>query len=167
MPNRGQILTWGELKDLPYLSAVIMEALRLSFRSVQRLPRVNRLASLEYREWTIPSNTPVSMDAYHMHMNKTIFPEPEEFWPGRWLGNPKGPDGIRPLSHYIVSFSRGARGCLGLNLAMMELYLALATMFRRHDFELFETTRNDVDFSVDLVRPMPKFSSKGVRVIVK
>ncbi|KAK7973829.1 cytochrome P450 [Apiospora arundinis] len=167
IPNPGQILPWDELEDLPYLSAVIMEALRLTFGSVQRLPRVNRLASIEYGNWEIPPNTPVSMDAYHMHMNETIFPEAKEFRPERWLGSPKGPDGARPLSHYMVSFSRGARGCLGLNLAMMELYVSLATIFRRHDFELFETTRSDVDFIVDLVRPMPMFGSKGVRVTVK
>ncbi|RWA06192.1 hypothetical protein EKO27_g8918 [Xylaria grammica] len=167
MPDPTKILPWNELEELPYLSAVIMEALRLSFGSVQRLPRVNRLGSLKYQDWTIPPNTAVSMDAYHMHMNETVFPNPTEFQPDRWLGDPKGPGGLRPLSSYMVSFSRGARNCLGLNLAWMELYVGLATIFRRHDLELFETTREDVDFIVDLARPMPKRGSKGVRVVVK
>ncbi|KAI0908973.1 cytochrome P450 [Ustulina deusta] len=167
MPDPTKILPWNELEDLPYLSAVITEALRLSFGSVQRLPRVNRLGTLKYQEWTIPPNTAVSMDAYHMHMNETVFPNPTEFQPDRWLGDPKGPGGLRPLSSYMVSFSRGARNCLGLNLAWMELYVGLATIFRRHELELFETTREDVDFIVDLARPMPKWGSKGVRVVVK
>lgn len=107
------------------------------------------------------------MDSYHTHMNEAIFPDPLEFRPERWLGEPKGPDGVHPLSNYMVSFSRGARNCLGMNLSWMELYVALATVFRRHDFELFETDRGDVDFIVDLVRPMPKRGSKGVRVVVK
>ncbi len=67
-----------------------------------------------------------------MHMNETVFPNPTEFQPDRWLGDPKGPGGLRPLSSYMVSFSRGARNCLGLNLAWMELYVGLATIFRRH-----------------------------------
>ncbi|KAI0805613.1 cytochrome P450 [Xylaria sp. FL0064] len=167
MPDPANILPWNELEDLPYLSAVIMEALRLSFGSVQRLPRVNRLSALKYQDWTIPPNTAVSMDAYHMHMNETVFPNPTEFQPDRWLGDPKGPGGLRPLSSYMVSFSRGARNCLGLNLAWMELYVGLATIFRRHQLELFETTRDDVDFIVDLARPMPKWGSKGVRIVVK
>ncbi|KAI3327079.1 cytochrome P450 [Xylariaceae sp. AK1471] len=167
IPDKTKILSWNELEELPYLSAVIMEGLRLSFGSVQRLPRVNRLGTLEYGKWTIPPNTAVSMDAYHMHMNETVFPIPTEFQPERWLGDPKGPDGIRPLSSYMVSFSRGARNCLGLNLAWMELYVGIATIFRRHELELVDTTREDVDFIVDLARPMPKWGSKGVRVIVK
>ncbi|KAI0868177.1 cytochrome P450 [Hypoxylon argillaceum] len=167
MPDPGTIPPCSDLEELPYLSAVIMEALRLTYGSVQRLPRVNRLEHLKYGELVIPPNTAVGMDAYHMHMNDKIFPNPTEFLPDRWLGNPKGPDGLRPLSSYMVSFSRGARGCLGINLAWMELYAGLATLFRRHDLELFETGRDDVDFHVDLARAMPKWGSKGVRVIVK
>ncbi|CAG8984003.1 hypothetical protein HYALB_00009012 [Hymenoscyphus albidus] len=166
MPDPTRILTWNELEELPYLSAVIMEALRLSFGSVQRLPRVNRLGTLQYKDWKIPPSTPVGMDAYHMHMNEKIFPGPTEFRPDRWLGNPKGPGGLRPLSAYMVAFSRGARNCLGLNLAWMELYVGLATIFRRHDLQLFETSREDVDFIVDLAKPMPKWGSKGVRILV-
>lgn len=107
------------------------------------------------------------MDAYHIHMNEEIFPDPNKFDPERWLGNPKGPNGLHPLSFYMVSFSRGARNCLGMNLAWMELYVGLATIFRRHDFKLFETTRDDVDFKIDLVRPMPQRESTGVRVTVQ
>ncbi|KAI0457469.1 cytochrome P450 [Xylaria acuta] len=167
IPDPSKMLQWNELEELPYLSAVIMEALRLSYGSVQRLPRVNRLDSLKYGDWVIPPNTAVGMDAYHMHMNDKLFPNPTEFQPDRWLGDPKGPDGLRPLSSYMVSFSRGARSCLGINLAWMELYVGLATVFRRHDLELFETTREDVDFIVDLARSMPKWGSKGVRVTVQ
>ncbi|KAI1811655.1 putative cytochrome P450 [Poronia punctata] len=166
IPNSNEILPWDQLEKLPYLSAIVWEALRLSFGSVQRLPRVNRLGSWIYGDLVIPPNTPVSMDAYHNHTNRTIFPAPLEFRPERWLGDPKGPDGVTPLSRYIVSFSRGARGCIGMHLAVMELYVALATMFRRHKFLLFETTSKDVEFAVDLIKPMPKPGSKGVRAVV-
>ena len=142
-------------------------ALRLLFGSVQRLPRVNRFWGLKYLDHEIPANIPIGMDAFHMHTNEEIFPSPTEFLPERWLGDPTGPDGLRPLSHYLVSFSRGSRGCVGKDLAMLELYVALATLFRRHELELFETSREDVDFAVDLVKPMPRHGSKGVRVIIK
>ncbi|KAK8047900.1 cytochrome P450 [Apiospora saccharicola] len=187
VPNPAEILPWGALEQLPYLSAIVNEgtlvrdepnlvahmqsshfrpALRLSFGSVQRLPRVNRLATWVYKDYEIPPNTPVSMDAYHTHTDERIFPDPLEFRPERWLGDPMGPDGIHPLSHYLVSFSRGARGCLGMDLAVMEVYVGLATIFRRHNMRLFETTRADVDFAIDLVKPVPKRGSKGVRVTI-
>lgn len=143
-----------------------VSALRLSYGTVQRLPRVNRLGVCITALRSRPG-IPVSMDAYHMHSSKTIFPEPLEFRPERWLGKPKGPDGEHPLSHHLVPFSRGSRACIGMHLAHLELAVALATVFRRHELELFNTDRTDVDFAVDLVRPMPKWGSKGVRVIVK
>ncbi|KAI0430941.1 cytochrome P450 [Xylaria sp. FL1042] len=151
LPDPDEMLRWEQLEKLPYLSAVIWEALRLSFGSVQRLPRVNRLKEWVYGDMIIPRNTPVSMDAYHNHTNPVIFPSPLEFKPERWLGMPKGPDGVTPLAR---------------NLAVMELFVALATVFRRHKLELFETTSDDVDFAVDLIKPMPKWGSKGVRAKV-
>lgn len=57
--------------------------------------------------------------------------------------------------------------CLGMPLAYMELYVALATIFRRHELELFETERSDADFVLDVVVPMPRRGSKGVRVVVR
>ena len=102
-----------------------------------------------------------------MHSNDDIFPEPDSFRPERWLNNPKGPDGVRPLSTYLVNFSRGSRACIGLNFAHLELYVALATIFRRFELELFDTDHNDVDFVLDIVAPMPKKDSRGVRIMVK
>jgi cytochrome P450 len=107
------------------------------------------------------------MDTYHMHSNEDIFPEHNTFLPERWLGDPKGPGGLKPLTHYMVAFSRGSRMCIGLNMAYAELYIGLATAFRRHEFELYETDRSDVDFAVDMVSTQPKFGTKGVRVTVK
>lgn len=101
-----------------------------------------------------------------MHTNPTVFPDPQAFKPERWLGEPKGPDGVHQLSNYLVPFGRGSRVCLGMPLAYMELYVALATLFRRHELQLFETERADADFVLDIVMPMPRWGSKGVRVLV-
>ncbi|KAK7949582.1 Cytochrome P450 monooxygenase sdnE [Apiospora saccharicola] len=167
MPDPDAILPWEALEGIPYLSAIIQESLRLAFGSVQRLPRVSRLEPLTYGGWSIPPNVSVSMDAYHNHIHPAYFPDPLNFVPERWLDDPKGPDGLHPLGNYMVSFSRGSRNCIGMTLALMELHVCLATVFRRHELELYDTTRDDVDFIVDLVKPMPKRGSKGVRVTVK
>ena len=47
------------------------------------------------------------------------------------------------------------------------MYIVLAVVFRRFDFELFETTRKDVDIRRDKIGPLPDISSKGIRVLVK
>ena len=53
------------------------------------------------------------------------------------------------------------------SLAYAELYVSLATVFRRFDFELFETDRSDVDVAREYHIPQVKKSSKGIRVMVK
>ncbi|KAK4142258.1 putative cytochrome P450 [Dichotomopilus funicola] len=167
MPDPGQILPWVELEKLPYLMGVVQESLRVSYGQVQRIPRVNRLHAWKFKDWVIPPGIPVGMDAYHMHTNPEVFPDPLAFKPERWLNDARGPGGRHPLTNYLVPFGRGSRVCLGMPLAYMELYVAIATIFRRHDLELFDTTRSDADFVLDIVMPMPKRDSKGVRVIVK
>lgn len=50
----------------------------------------------------------VASSTYVHHMNRDIFPSPEEFRPERWL------DGDPKLEQYLVSFSRGSRACIGI-----------------------------------------------------
>ena len=52
-------------------------------------------------------------------------------------------------------------------MAYAELYLAIASLMRRLEFELFKTDRSDIDFHVDWLTPHAKLDSKGVRVLVK
>lgn len=55
-----------------------------------------------------------------------------------------------------------------ISLAKAELYLTLATIFRRYDNqELFETTRMDVDLKHDMFMPTVDLKSKGVSVLFK
>lgn len=53
------------------------------------------------------------------------------------------------------------------SLARAELYLALGTIFRRFDTELFQTSREDVDIEQDHFVPRPKVESQGIKILVK
>ncbi|RFU25350.1 hypothetical protein B7463_g10983, partial [Scytalidium lignicola] len=167
MPDPNQPLSITELEKLPYLDAVVKEILRIAFGGVERLPRINRTDAWVYDKWVIPPGTPVGMDQYHMHSNELIFPEPSVFKPERWLGNPRGPDGTKLLTYYLTTFAKGTRMCTGLHLAYAEIYIGLSTLFRRHNLELFETTRRDVEFYAEYLKASPWPGSKGVRVLVK
>lgn len=45
---------------------------------------------------------------YFVMMDPSIFPEPTEFRPERWL------DSNNRLDKYLVAFGRGTRQCLGM-----------------------------------------------------
>lgn len=106
------------------------------------------------------------MDNYAVSHDPAIFPDHTTYNPSRWLGDPKAPDG-KHLSRYMISFGRGPRSCVGMQLAYAELFIGLSTLFRRFDFELFETDRAAVDCYMDMFLPRPKLGTKGVRVLVK
>lgn len=161
LPDSQAQPTWVELEKLSYLSAVIKEGLRLAHGTSNRLPRVSA-ATLQYGDWIIPPNTPVGMSPMLVHENETIFPNHHDFRPERWLG-----PSSKTIEKYLMTFGKGPRACLGMNLAYAELYVTLATIFRRFDFELFETSRRDVDAEHDFMVPCPSLDSKGMRVLVK
>ena len=141
--------------------------LRLSYGIVQRSPRVAQDQVFQYQGYTIPAGTPISLDHFHMHHCETIFPDSYTFKPERWLDNQKGPDGVKQLSRYMVAFSRGNRMCLGMQMAYLEMFVTIATLFRRFEMELFETDRSSVDFYRDFVTAQVKPGGLGVRVLVR
>lgn len=152
---------WHELERLPYLRGCVFEAIRLSHGVVTRSPRLAPDTELTYGEWVIPRNTPVSMTSVDILTNKTIFANPRSFVPERWS------DSKQDLDRYFVPFGKGSRACLGINLAQAELYITLAMVFSRFDFELFDTDVSDVEMAHAYLLPYPKWESKGVRVKVK
>jgi cytochrome P450 len=163
IPNPGIPVQLQQLEKLPYLTAVISEGFRMSYGVTSRLPRVSPNTALVFHGREIPPGTPVSMTSIFMHDNPRLFPNPREFKPERWL---KGNSGDR-LNKYLVNFSKGTRGCLGLNLAYAEIYLTLANVFSQFNLELYETTRDDIDVVHDFFNPSPRLDSKGVRVLLK
>ena len=84
--------------------------------------------------------------AYCYHFDPTYFPEPEQFRPDRWL-SVDAPQ----LESRLVTFSRGPRSCLGINLAHAELYLTLEDMASRYNIELCGTTEKDMQWKDNFV----------------
>ncbi|PLB45247.1 cytochrome P450 [Aspergillus steynii IBT 23096] len=117
------------LEKLPYLTAVIKEALRLSFGVIGRLPRVVPEPGAEFNNYQVPAGTVVSMSSWTMHHDQNLFPEPEKFDPDRWLDA----DHSRYLERFLLSFGKGSRQCVGMILAYCELYTTLGHVFRQFD----------------------------------
>ncbi|EON70045.1 hypothetical protein W97_09313 [Coniosporium apollinis CBS 100218] len=111
MPDLCSPVKLRELEQLPYMSAVLSEGLRLSYGVSSRLQRIAPAEELKFHDWTIPPGTPVGMTSVLMHHNPSIFPNPDTFLPERWLE--PAPDN-RPLDRYLVSFTKGSRQCIGI-----------------------------------------------------
>ncbi|KAJ6444537.1 cytochrome P450 [Purpureocillium lavendulum] len=166
-----QLPSWTVLEKLPYMGAVVQEGLRLSFGVAARTARVPTRENLVYQgefnkkpvQYVIPRGYAVGMSAAITHLDDRLFVNPQEFAPERWLGDA----GRRAeLERGMLPFSKGSRACLGMNLALCELNLALAAVALRvmPHMELFETTDRDVRYDHDMFVPMAEAGSTGVRV---
>ncbi|KAF9452064.1 cytochrome P450 [Macrolepiota fuliginosa MF-IS2] len=137
------------LQRLPYLTAVIKESLRISHGFVSPLPRVVKGSDQRIAGLLIPHGTVVGMSVTALHNNNTIFPNPENFNPDRWLV----PDN-KNLDRLLVPFSRGPRMCLGINLAWVELYIVFGNVFSRLNLRLDHTSLEDFTEFKDYFVPL-------------
>lgn len=115
--------TDNDLKHLPHLNNTINETLRLYSGVPSALPRVSNTPTTLVSH-PIPAGTIVTTQAYTLHREGSIYLNPLEFQPGRW-DNP-----TREMKDAFMPFGGGARTCLGVHLARMELRLATARFFR-------------------------------------
>ncbi|KAL3441784.1 cytochrome P450 [Aspergillus insuetus] len=140
LPTPTSTCALSELEQLPYLSAVISESLRVANPVIGRTPRVAPDEALAYKNYTIPPGTPIGSSSHFIHRNETIFPNPKQFNPDRWLQAKE-----QRLDRYLTSFTKGSRACLGINLAYAEMYMALAHLVRRVDLEIDNTRPEDLE----------------------
>ncbi|KAK8115745.1 hypothetical protein PG984_012247 [Apiospora sp. TS-2023a] len=166
MPSGEERPSLAQLECLPWLNAIIKESLRINALVTSRLPLVSPKAPLIYKDWMIPPGTPVSMTLRDILLDPDVYPEPLQFKPERWLV--MAPDGQR-MNHNYVPFGRGSRMCLAnenvSSLALSELYIVTASLFRREDFILHDTIRErDVDIVRDCFIGEVSTGTKGVRI---
>ncbi|KAI9372838.1 cytochrome P450 [Aspergillus egyptiacus] len=162
MPNPYDCPPWRELEKLPYLNGVIHEALR-HFGLAMRQQRISPRDVMKYKDVAIPPGTPVSMLARFVNMDPTIFPDPHRFYPERWIEAAEQNSG---LSRFLVTFGKGSRACVGMNLAYAELFTTLAAVVRRFDMELYETTTENIRYTRDKLLPRARDGPWSVRVKV-
>lgn len=159
------------LEKLPYLTAVVKESLRLNYGPGTRMSRVAPNVDVQYGDYTVPKGTTMGMTVMHIHQDERYFPNYAEFRPERWIENSH-------LDRFLMSFGGGSRACVGMNLAMAELYLTIAGLASTFGssgaksegdkavLELFETDLSDVEIQGDEFFPRAKLDSKGMRIKV-
>ena len=82
-PSDGSLPIWRDLEQLPYLTGVIKESMRMSVGVMSHLHRVNHHRAMQYKDWTIPPGTSISMSQVFILRDPEIFPEPMKDQVGR------------------------------------------------------------------------------------
>lgn len=107
------------LDSLPILDAIALETMRRYPAVPGAQPRVSRTnVSLDRsRSCNIPPGIRVSAQAYSLHRNEDVFPDPETWSPMRWVTCDK--DERERMLRWFWAFGSGGRMCIGNHLAML------------------------------------------------
>lgn len=137
-------ITNENVNDLLLLERCIREAMRLYTPT----PVIARHTSNEIQlaSGTIPKETMVILDIFHLHRNPMIWGENAlEFDPDRFLA-----ENItkRPPFSYIP-FSGGSRNCMSTKYAMISMKITLAHLLRQYKFSS-TLKMNDIRFKLNL-----------------
>ncbi len=137
------------LSRLEYTEAVIREALRL--RPI--LPNVARKlrSPIRLRNHEIQAGTFVAPCIYLTHLRPDLYPDPHAFLPERFVGHKPDPYGWLP-------FGGGARRCIGMAFALLEMKVVLATLFQRAELSLPDLS------DMPIVRRSITLAPRGVRL---
>ncbi|KAG9313453.1 cytochrome P450 [Chiua virens] len=128
------VTTFEQVKRLPYLEAVINEALRMHSTSAIGLPRVAPEGGLTIDGIHFPQGTVLSVPTYTIHRDKNVWGDDVDvFRPERWFERDH-----TAIQKAFNPFSFGPRACVGRNLASMELMIIVSSILRRYHFVLAE-----------------------------
>lgn len=147
--DSNELMSAWTLEQLPYLNGIVKESIRLGYGVPGRLPRKVPAGGATFCGQHVPAGFAICSTAYGIHTNEAYFTNAAEFRPERWLGDEK-----LELEKKLVSFSRGTRSCLGMNMAYAEMYLTFAYVFRRFDLKPSGTVAKDIEEWKDCFLPM-------------
>jgi cytochrome P450 len=108
-----------------YLMATIHETLRRRPVLPNSAPRLV-MEEIEVGGWTYPPGVALVPDAYAIHHDPDIYPDPYAFRPERFLGR-------KPGTYTWLPFGGGRRRCLGAGFAMLEMKAVLRAVFEAAD----------------------------------
>ncbi|GAM24127.1 hypothetical protein SAMD00019534_073020 [Acytostelium subglobosum LB1] len=153
--------TYKQRSDTEYTVAAIKEAMR---RFVVAPFGMYHVAAYDgqFRGYTIKANTLILQNIHGSMLTESVWLKPLEFHPERFINNAANVNRVK------CTFGSGPRNCLGMALAEQELYLLVATLFRRYRFSkppptssssiefdesmLFGVIATPTDFDVHIIR---------------
>ena len=144
------VSSYEVVKSLPYLNAVIYEGLRIHSTSGMGLARIVPEGGMKIQDYFFEQGTILSVPTYTIHRDVEVWGKDSSvFRPERWFERDNdamqkafnvfsyGPRYV-PCQKYPYPgyLSLICRGCVGRNLAFLELLVVISSVFRRFDIVL-------------------------------
>lgn len=144
------IPTLAHIKNMPYVAGLALEALRL--RSPTPLLYLETNEDTVVGDVEVPAGTMVIPLTRMMCLNKTLFGDPENFRPERWLPEPPA-ETLPHAGRYMMAFGAGGRQCPGRSLALLECSLVAGMVLRHFELEMADPSTPVTELNVFSVQP--------------
>ncbi|VDC01476.1 unnamed protein product [Peniophora sp. CBMAI 1063] len=126
--GRMRAPTFADLPSLPYIEAMVKEAIRWSCATPLGVPH-RSTEDDHYNDYFVPKGTIVIPNIWKLHREPTVYgADSDEFDPKRFLRGSRTPDSAssaREISHLGYGFGR--RVCVGRYMADNTLFINIAT----------------------------------------
>ncbi|KAF7328492.1 Cytochrome P450 [Mycena venus] len=128
-------ISYTDIEVLPCLNACLNETLRLYSPVGIGLPRTVPHPGMSISGAWLAGGTTVGVPIYTVHRSAALWGgHPEEFRPERWLQGDGAQAGLD--ADALKAFSDGPMRCIGKHLALAQLRVMIAAIFKRFDVVL-------------------------------
>ncbi|EXK49856.1 hypothetical protein FOMG_02336 [Fusarium oxysporum f. sp. melonis 26406] len=138
--SNGQLSTYVTYKQsqaMPYLQAVIKEALRLHPATGLPLERVVPKGGATISGHFFPEGTIVGINTWVAHRDRGIFgQDADSFSPERWLQDDD--ERVALMNRFWMPFGLGSRTCIGRHISMLEMCKLIPALVRDFEFALHD-----------------------------
>ncbi|KAJ4795532.1 Cytochrome P450 superfamily protein [Rhynchospora pubera] len=156
---------WVEEKDihnLPYIEAIIKETMRLHPVAPMLAPRQSR-EDATFNGYDIPKGTRVLVNVWTIGRDPTIWDNPNEFWPERFIGksiNVKGQD------FELLPFGSGRRMCPGYSLGLKMIQMSIANLLHGFKWRLPDGVK-EADLSMEEIFGLSTPKKEPLQAVVE
>ncbi|RDB18406.1 hypothetical protein Hypma_000372 [Hypsizygus marmoreus] len=145
-----QLPTFDDQDSLPFVTAIVKETLR--WRDVTPIAVPHLLhADDEYKGYRIPAGSIIIPNAWAMLHNETVYPDPFEFKPERFIKDGKLNPEAKDPAH--AAFGFGRRICPGRYMAFSAVWIAVASIVAAFDIT------KAVDENGEVIEPSHEYLS--------
>lgn len=138
LDKQGPVVSYREASKLPYLSAVIREAMRLHPSVGMILPRGVPLTGATLvdekgKKHFMSAGVEIGFNPWIMQRDPDIFPDPEAFKPERWID--ADADNLARMNRAWIAFGAGRHSCSGQHISMLEMTMLIPSMILRYNMK--------------------------------
>lgn len=139
--ERGNpLVAWSDVRELPYLSAVINESLRTHPAAGLPLERIAPAGGVQICNVVLPGGTNVGCSAWTLHLDRDLWGQDADCWrPERWIEANEAKKA--EMKNSMFAFGAGSRTCIGKNVSYLEMYKLVPAVLRSFDVSFLNCWR--------------------------